>query len=171
MDIGNGILFAQLPAASQPAAPPSETPVTPPAGDWLDTAIHWVADHTSTDWILEKVKTFGPNLISAIAIFVIGRWLARLVTAGIMRAARRARVDETLLGFLNNLTYMLLLTAVCISALDRLGVDATSLTAVLTASAFAVGMAMQGSLGNLASGVMLVFFKPFLVGDVVEVIA
>ncbi|MCL4109680.1 UNVERIFIED_CONTAM: hypothetical protein GTU68_055041 [Idotea baltica] len=86
-----------------------------------------------------------------------------------VRAARKARVDETLVGFFDNLIYMVLLTVVCISALAKLGVDPNGLTAVLAAMGFAIGMALQGSLGNLAAGIMLVFFKPFRVGDLVEV--
>jgi len=135
----------------------------------FSTAVDWVVEHTSAEWILTQVKSYVPKLLSAIVLFVVGRWFAKIVTAAIVRGARRARVDETLVGFLSNLIYMLLLTAVSISALQRLGVDPTSLTAVLAAAGFAVGMALQGSLGNLAAGVMLVFFKPFRVGDIVEV--
>lgn len=129
----------------------------------------WVVDHTSVEWIVAQVDRYGWNLLAAIAVFVIGRWMAKLVTRAIVRAARKARVDETLVGFFDNLIYMLLLTVVCISALAKLGVDPTGLTAVLAAMGFAVGMALQGSLGNLAAGIMLVFFKPFRVGDIVEV--
>lgn len=131
-------------------------------------AIDWIQQHTTPE-STQVLMDYGQGLAKAIAVFVIGRWIAKLVTSGIVRAARRARVDETLVGFLNNLIYMLLLVAVCISALEQLGVNSTSLTAVLAAAGFAVGMALQGSLGNLAAGVMLVFFKPFRVGDVVQV--
>lgn len=129
----------------------------------------WVVEHTSAEWIVAQVDRYGWNLLAAIAVFVVGRWVAKLVTRAIVRAARKARVDETLVGFFDNLIYMLLLTVVCISALAKLGVDPTGLTAVLAAMGFAVGMALQGSLGNLAAGIMLVFFKPFRVGDIVEV--
>lgn len=150
--------------------------VTEPASDAvqatqgpISSAIDWVTQHTSAEWLLGTLENYGPSLLKAIAVFVIGRWIARLVTNAVVRGARKARVDETLVGFLSNLLYMLLLTAVCISALQRLGVETGSMTAVLAAAGFAIGMAMQGSLGNLAAGVMLVFFKPFKVGDVVEV--
>ena len=152
------------------SAPSSEEPQAAVAGQGpISSAINWMAQHTSADWILGQLRIYGPQLLSAIAVFVVGRWIAKIVTAAIVRGARKARVDETLVGFLNNLLYMLLLTAVCISALGRLGVETDSMTAVLAAAGFAVGLAMQGSLGNLAAGVMLVFFKPFRVGDVVEV--
>ena len=93
MNIGNGLLFAQLNAPTQAAAPADETKTPAPAQDWLDTAIHWVADHTSTEWILEKVKTFGPNLISAIAIFV-----CTIAVARSQREARRAAIEAQQLG-------------------------------------------------------------------------
>lgn len=132
-------------------------------------AYDWIVSHTSVEWIGTQIDRYGWNLLAAIAVFVIGRWMAKLVTRAMMRAARKARVDETLVGFFDNLIYMVLLTVVCISALAKLGVDPNGLTAVLAAMGFAVGMALQGSLGNLAAGIMLVFFKPFRVGDLVEV--
>ncbi|MCH2201393.1 MAG: mechanosensitive ion channel [Fuerstiella sp.] len=114
------------------------------------------------------LTTYCMDFISAIAVFVIGRWVAKFTTSLIVQAGRRAKVDETLLGFLRNVVYLLLLVAVCIAALGCLGVDTTSLSAILAATGFAVGMAMQGSLGNIASGVMLVVFKPFKVGDYID---
>ncbi|MEZ6132574.1 MAG: mechanosensitive ion channel [Planctomycetaceae bacterium] len=169
---------AQQPAADSPAvveltavadsAVTIESEATQGQGP-ISAAIDWVVEHSSAEWLLAQVEHYGPNLLKAILVFVIGRWVARLVTNAVVRGARKARIDETLVGFLSNLMYMLLLTAVCISALQRLGVETGSMTAVLAAAGFAVGMAMQGSLGNLAAGVMLVFFKPFRVGDVVEV--
>ncbi|MEO2031165.1 MAG: mechanosensitive ion channel domain-containing protein [Planctomycetaceae bacterium] len=117
---------------------------------------------------LELVITYGKGVASAIAVFVIGRWVARFVTGMVVRASRRARVDETLLGFLRNVVYLMLLIVVCIASLGCLGVDTTSASAILAAAGFAVGMALQGSLGNIASGVMLVVFKPFKVGDYVN---
>ena len=151
-------------------------PITPSATDTASTTSSfiqqisdWIVDHTSVTWIVEQVDRYGWNLLAAITVFVIGRWIAKLVTRAIVRAARKARIDETLVGFFDNLIYMVLLTVVCISALTNLGVDPNGLTAVLAAMGFAVGMALQGSLGNLAAGIMLVFFKPFRVGDLVEV--
>lgn len=135
----------------------------------FSSVLNWIRTRVDADMVLAKVQLYGPKLLGAVAIFVVGRWLARVVTAATVRAAKKARIDETLVSFLNNLIYMLLLTAVCIAAVQKLGVETTSLTAVLAAVGFAVGMALQGSLGNLASGVMLVFFKPFRVGDLVEI--
>ena len=135
----------------------------------LNTIRNWVSSFVTVDWLIEQVTTYGKPLLMAIAIFVIGKWMAARITNLIVSAARRTKVDETLLGFMNNLIYMLLLTAVCISSLKQLGVDTTSLTAILAAAGFAIGMAAQGSLGNLAAGFMLIFFKPFRSGNVVEI--
>ncbi|MEJ7592681.1 MAG: mechanosensitive ion channel domain-containing protein [Planctomycetaceae bacterium] len=111
----------------------------------------------------------GGKVISAILVFVIGRMVARMASAMLVRAAKKARIDQTLMGFVGNLAYVLMLCVVCIAALSCLGVDTTSLTAVLAAAGFAVAMALQGTLGNFASGALLVFFKPFRVGDMIEV--
>ena len=104
------------------------------------------------------VLAHGGKVFSAIAVFVVGRMVARLASAMMVRASKKARVDQTLMGFVSNVAYVLMLGAVCIASLSCLGVDTTSLTAVLAAAGFAVGMALQGTLGNFASGALLVFF-------------
>lgn len=124
---------------------------------------------SSTDAVLLMLKTYGPPILQALAVFYIGRIIARVISGMIVRASKKARVDETLGRFLGNLAYIIMLTAVCISALGQLGVNTTSLSAGLAAAGFAIGMALQGSLGNVASGVLLVFLKPFRVGDVIDV--
>ena len=128
-----------------------------------------IQQNLSIDAMLRILGEQGPKLLAAIAVFVIGRFAARMTTAMIVRASKKARVDETLARFLGNVAYIIMLTAVCIASLGYLGVDTTSASAVLAAAGFAIGMALQGSLGNVASGVLLVFFKPFRVGDVIEV--
>ena len=115
------------------------------------------------------VMKHSGKVISAIVVFAVGRMLARMMSAMMVRAAKKARVDPTLMGFMGNLAYVVMLCVVCIAALSCLGVDTTSLTAVLAAAGFAVGMALQGTLGNFASGALLVFFKPFRVGDMIDV--
>jgi small conductance mechanosensitive channel len=82
---------------------------------------------------------------------------------------QRADMDETLVTFLSNLVYAILLAAVILAALDKLGVPVTSLLAILGAAGLAIGLALKDSLGNFAAGVMLVFFRPFKKGDFVEV--
>ncbi|MBT8061900.1 MAG: mechanosensitive ion channel [Gammaproteobacteria bacterium] len=114
------------------------------------------------------VIDWGLKLIVAIAIFVIGRWIARAITNTLKKFLNGRDFDETLVSFLGNLVYAVLLTAVIIAALDSLGVPVTSLVAVLGAAGLAIGLALKDSLGNFASGVMLVMFRPFSKGDFVE---
>lgn len=135
---------------------------------FLDQLIKDPKAAISSPQAIDFLITGAWGLFSALAVFVIGRWIARFVTGMVVRASRRARVDETLLGFLQNVVYLMLLIVVCIASLGCLGVDTTSASAILAAAGFAIGMALQGSLGNIASGVMLVVFKPFRVGDYVD---
>lgn len=108
------------------------------------------------------------NAVSALAILIVGRWMARWLTRLVGRLAVQANLDETLVRFATNLVYAALLAFVILSALQRLGVDTASFTAVVAAAGLAVGFALQGSLSNFAAGVMLIVFKPFKVGDQVQ---
>ncbi|MBT8442075.1 MAG: mechanosensitive ion channel [Gammaproteobacteria bacterium] len=105
---------------------------------------------------------------TALLIFVIGRWLTKFVTKLVKRAMRKANIEDTLETFLGNLLYYVLLAAVVIATINQLGVQTTSLLAVLGAAGLAVGLALQGSLSNFAAGVMIVGFRPYKVGDFVE---
>lgn len=108
------------------------------------------------------------RVIAALLIFLIGRWVAKLVRNGIKRVMIRRGLDEMLVGFLGAILYSILLVAVIIAAVGQLGIQTTPLVAVLGAAGLAVGLALQNSLGNFASGVMLVLFRPFTKGDYVE---
>lgn len=123
---------------------------------------------TSLDFLTTRGITFGINVVAAIAILLIGRWVAMFITGLIEKVMNRARVDLTLIKFACSVIYALILVFVVIAALNRLGIDTTSLAAVLAAAGLAIGLAVQGSLSNLAAGVMLIFFKPFKVGDSIE---
>ena len=114
------------------------------------------------------VVPFGINLVLAALIFYVGRSIARFLTKLTGRLMKRADVDESLIKFLTDLAYALLLMVVVIAALERLGIQTTAAVAVLGAMGLAVGFAMQGSLGNFASGVMLMIFKPYTIGDLVR---
>lgn len=104
----------------------------------------------------------------SILIFIIGKWLAKLLSNALRRVMERAHVDVTLAKFLGNIVNAVLLIAVIIAAVDQLGVRTTSFLAVLGAAGLAVGLALQGSLANFSSGIMLIMFRPFKVGDYVE---
>ncbi|MGD2130724.1 MAG: mechanosensitive ion channel [Lysobacterales bacterium] len=114
-----------------------------------------------TDWAVK--------IIVALLIYFIGKWIAHRVMKLLGRVLEGRRVDATLVKFLSNVGYAILLTVVILAALDQLGVPVTSLVAVLGAAGLAIGLALKDSLGNFASGVMLVGFRPFSKGDFVEV--
>ena len=111
---------------------------------------------------------YGIPLLKALAVLVIGYFVAKIITGLIRRAMQRSQVDSTLIGFVGNLTYMALMVLVVISALGQLGVNTTSFAAVIGAAALAIGFALQGSLANFAAGVMLILFRPFKAGDFIE---
>ncbi len=119
-------------------------------------------------FVTERGFALSMNILAAIAIFVVGRWVAKLLRALSVKLMARAKVDETLSKFLANIVYGLLLTFVVVAAVDRLGVNTTSLAAVIAATGLAIGLALQSSLANFAAGVMLILFKPFKVGDFIE---
>ncbi|MBD3619998.1 MAG: mechanosensitive ion channel [Chromatiales bacterium] len=111
---------------------------------------------------------WGIKLALALAILLIGLWVVRIVVKMARRVMSRAGADPMLSSFLGSILKGLLLIAVVIAALDQVGVQTTSLIAVLGAAGLAVGLALQGSLSNFAAGIMLVVFKPFKVGDFIE---
>ena len=122
--------------------------------------------------ILETVQglvaTYGVKIVAAIAIYFIGKWIARKLTDLVQAVMRRAGTDQTLVKFVGNLSYIGLYVFVVLAALGQLGIQTTSFIAIIGAAGLAIGLALQGSLSNFAAGVMLIVFKPFKVGDYVE---
>jgi len=120
----------------------------------------------------EMIETYlipwGVRLAIALAIFVVGRMVAKMVARFAERVMRRAKLDVMLTSFLGNILYTVLLVVVLIAALDQLGVHTTSLIAVFGAAGLAIGLALKDSLANFSSGVMLIIFRPFKVGDFIE---
>ncbi len=110
----------------------------------------------------------GINLVSAIVIFFIGKWIVGLVVKGLMKAMEKGDMDITLRRFVSNLARMLLMLFVIIAAIHQLGIQTASLIALLGAAGLAVGLALQGSLSNFAAGVLIVLFRPYKVGDWIE---
>ena len=123
-----------------------------------------IGDVRGIDW-LNLLETWGLRLLAAIAIFVIGRWLARRLSNALDRVMGRAGVDVTLGGFLRNIAYAVMLVLVIMTALTAIGIPTTSMFAVLGAAGLAVGLALKDSLSNIASGVMLIVLRPFRAGD------
>lgn len=113
--------------------------------------------------------TWGGRLLVALAIFFVGRWVAKWIANSARKVMERRDVDPTLVAFLGNILNAALLAAIIIAALDALGVPVTSLVAVLGAAGLAIGLAMKDSLSNFATGVMLILLRPFTKGDYVQV--
>lgn len=118
----------------------------------------------------DLIVLYGLNILYAVALLVIGWWLASVVDRLVTRALNAThRVDPTIVGFLSSLARYTVLVFVGLAVLQRFGIQTTSLIAVLGATSLAVGLALQGTLSNVAAGVMLLLFRPFKVGDSVEV--
>jgi len=118
--------------------------------------------------VQELITFYGLKVIAAIAIFVIGRYVAIAARGVLRRALRNRSVDETLVTFVANVAYAGLLAFVVIAALGQLGVQTASFVAVVGAAGLAIGLAQQGSLANFAAGVLMIVFKPFKAGDYIE---
>jgi small conductance mechanosensitive channel len=122
--------------------------------------------------IQELISTYvipwGVNIVLALAIFIIGRWVANMIVHGVKRLMQKANMEDVLIGFLGSILNVVLLVVVVIAALEQLGVNTTSVLAVFAAAGLAVGLALKDSLSNFSAGVMLIIFKPFKVGDFVE---
>jgi small conductance mechanosensitive channel len=118
--------------------------------------------------IVALVSTWGLRVAGAIAVLVIGRFLCGIARKAVRQTLESRRVDASLVPFISNLIYFTLLTAVVISVLGIFGIETTSLIAILGTAGLAIGLALQGTLSNFSSGVMLLLFRPFRVGDYVD---
>lgn len=116
----------------------------------------------------ELAMTWGTKIIMAIVIFILGKWLAKLLSGFIEKGMEARNVDKTIVRFTRNIIYYLMVTIVIIAALGEIGVQTASFVAVVGAAGLAIGLALQGSLSNFASGVLLIIFRPIRVGDYVE---
>jgi small conductance mechanosensitive channel len=122
----------------------------------------------STDKLIELVQSYGLPLIWAIVVFIVGRIVARIITKVVVKMMNRANIDETLIKFTKTVIYVALMIFVILASLGKLGIETTSFAAILAAAGLAIGLSLQGTLGNFASGFMLILFRPFKVGDFVE---
>jgi small conductance mechanosensitive channel len=111
---------------------------------------------------------WGIRLGIALAIFIVGRWIARWLAGVVRKMMAKSNLDEMLINFLGNIIYTILLLVVVMAALDHLGIKTTSLLAVFGAAGLAIGLALKDSLSNFSSGVMIILFRPFKVGDFIE---
>ncbi len=117
----------------------------------------------------ELIITYGSQIVMALLILIIGKWLARLLSNAIINNMNKKRVDTTISKFVGSLSYTALFAFVIIAALGQLGIETASFVAIVGAAGLAIGFALQGSLSNFAAGVLLILFRPVRAGDFVEV--
>ena len=113
------------------------------------------------------IMTYGPKLVLAIVVLIVGLWIIKKVVGG-LNANLTARVDETLGKFGSSVVSVILKAVLLISVASMIGIETTSFIAVLGAAGLAIGFALQGSLANFAGGVLILLFKPFKAGDLIE---
>ncbi|MEZ5064520.1 MAG: mechanosensitive ion channel [bacterium] len=118
--------------------------------------------------VIEIGTHWGLKVLGAIAVLIVGRIVSGVLSGGVQRALKRASMDEALVRFVGSLVRFAVLAFAVIAALDLFGIQTTSFVAVLGAAGLAVGLALQGSLSNFASGVLILVFKPFRIGDFVK---
>ena len=119
--------------------------------------------------LAETGMAFGTNLIAALAIFLIGKWIASRLVILMKAALTRAKVDRTLVSFLGNVANIGLLILIIIAALGKLGIPTTSVTALIGGAGLAVALSLKDQLSNFAAGALIILFRPFKVGDFIKV--
>ncbi|MEY3230392.1 MAG: hypothetical protein RL689_481 [Planctomycetota bacterium] len=152
-------------ASTQPDPAPAADAIDPP-----DSIVEAAgALHTFADRVLDTVARFAPGVIGALVFFIIA-WIASGLFAGVLlRALQRTQVEATIAKFLATLLRWSLIALSTVACLGMFGVNITAFAAVFGAVGLAIGLALQGSLSNLAAGVMLLLFRPFKVGDAISV--
>lgn len=121
-----------------------------------------------TQQIVEFLTLYGLKVVGAIVILIIGRMVAGGVRNGLRKVMTAREVEPSLIGFVSSLVYFGIMAFVFIAALAKFGIQTASFVAILGAAGFAIGMALQGTLANFASGVMILLFRPFTTGDFIE---
>jgi len=120
------------------------------------------------DALMAIVSTWGLRVVGALVLFIVGLMVCKAIRRSVRKALEKSNLDNTLVPFLSSLIYYLLLTFLILAVLSLFGIQTTSFIAVLGAAGLAIGLALQGTLGNFAAGVMLLVFRPFKIGDYVE---
>ena len=129
----------------------------------MDALQNWLVDNQ------QMMIDFAVKLLVALAIVFIGKFIANMVRQGVVKVMRHRGMDEAIISFLSSLLYGMLFVIVLIAAISHLGFNTTSLVAIVGAAGLAIGLALQGSLSNFASGVLLIILKPFKSGDFIDV--
>lgn len=121
-----------------------------------------------TDQLYDLMMTYGPKLLSAIVVLLVGLWIVKGLTRAFGNLLGKRNVDPSLVPFLRSLVNVSLRAMLFITVLSMLGVEMTSFVAILGAAGLAVGLALSGTLQNFAGGVMILLFRPFKVGDIID---
>ena len=121
------------------------------------------------DVIQELVMLYGIKILMALLIFVIGKWVVKKIAKAVEKLMSKNDVDPAIRNFVGSLVYWALLIFVSIAALGQLGIQTASFVAIVGAAGLAIGLALQGSLANFAAGVLILIFRPFKVGDFIEI--
>lgn len=122
-----------------------------------------------TDTLISNGASLLVNVLVAIAIFVIGKWVAKKIINVVTSMLERGKVDDTLTNFLGNVLYGIMMLFIIMAALGKLGVNTTSFIAIMGAATLAIGMSLQAELANFAAGVLIILFRPVSKGDFVEI--
>lgn len=120
------------------------------------------------DKIIQLIIQYSPKVITALLLLLVGLWLIKLLTKYARKIMLKRGLDETLMKFLSSLLGWTLKALLFVTVVSQLGVPATSFVAILGAAGLAIGLALQGSLANFAGGALIMVFKPFKVGDLIE---
>lgn len=126
-------------------------------------------DFLDFDALSKQITTYAPQVIGAILTLIIGFWVISKITGALNRTMEKRGMDETIRPFLSSLVSVGLKVMLLLAVAGMFGIETTSFVAIFGAMAFAVGMALQGSLGHFASGVLLLTFRPYKVGDLVDI--
>lgn len=121
-----------------------------------------------SDALTALFASYGLPIVWAVVIIIVSMIVGKILSGGLKRSLTKAKVDETIARFFAKMLFYLVIVLGVVFALSKFGIDVTAFAAVLAAAGFAVGMALSGTLSNFASGVMLLLFRPFKVGDVIN---
>jgi len=128
----------------------------------VDKAQEWL------NYGIDLAKEYGPKLITAILIYIIGSWVIKKIIGALKKVMSKSKYDESLQKFLLSLIGWSLKIFLAIVVISKLGVDVTTFAAIIAAAGLAIGMALQGSLSNFAGGVLIMIFRPYKIGDLIE---
>lgn len=126
-------------------------------------------DWLNAEYLLSLIQGYAPKVLGAIVTLIVGFWIAGFIAKLVKKSLQKNLEDESVAPFLTSVVSVGLKVLVLLSVAGMFGIETTSFIAIFSAVAFAIGMALQGSLGHLASGVLILIFKPFKVGDLVEI--